>query len=113
MLWAWLVMLWACLSYPQNIDLYALTGWIPERIELKDRKDSELDAVFRQIEHTHKRGTSDPVDHYSALEELVSTLLLNTMHICRECFNHGCHGRPECCGQREKWTGSFACIRIA
>lgn len=38
-----------------NIDLYALTGWIPERVSIKD-KDVNKDATFRKIVERFHRG---------------------------------------------------------
>ena len=36
----------------QNIDLHALTGWIPERMSLKDCDEK----VYKKIETTMKKG---------------------------------------------------------
>lgn len=38
-----------------NIDLYALTGWIPERVSVKD-KDFNKDATFKKILDRFHRG---------------------------------------------------------
>ncbi|KAK8405712.1 hypothetical protein O3P69_001903 [Scylla paramamosain] len=38
-----------------NIDLYALTGWIPERVSIKD-KDFNKEATFRKILDRFHRG---------------------------------------------------------
>ena len=38
-----------------NIDLYALTGWIPERVSVKD-KDFSKDATFKKILERFHRG---------------------------------------------------------
>ena len=38
-----------------NIDLYALTGWIPERISLSE-KDLNKDATFRKILERYHKG---------------------------------------------------------
>lgn len=39
----------------QNIDLHALTGWIPERVSIKD-KDFNRDALFSTLETRLAKG---------------------------------------------------------
>jgi calpain-7 len=40
----------------QNVDLHALTGWIPERIQVKSSEpDFNVDAIFdKLLTHLHK-----------------------------------------------------------
>ena len=62
-----------------NIDLHSLTGWIPERISLKD-KDFNPDKIFNLLHDRHRRGdllttlaTGELADHVCERTGLVST----------------------------------------
>ena len=39
----------------QNIDLHALTSWIPERIGVKE-KEVETDKLFKMMESSYRKG---------------------------------------------------------
>ncbi|KAH6939308.1 hypothetical protein HPB50_016934 [Hyalomma asiaticum] len=47
-----------CFSIRQNIDLHALTGWIPERVSLHGSADTPFDAeaLFNKLLDRHQRG---------------------------------------------------------
>ncbi len=47
-----------CLFYPsQNIDLHALTGWIPERVAIRlDSPEFNKDRTFARIKERFHRG---------------------------------------------------------
>ncbi|OQV18704.1 Calpain-7 [Hypsibius exemplaris] len=39
-----------------NIDLHALTGWIPERVSIKQKEEFKPDEFFMKISERHRKG---------------------------------------------------------
>jgi calpain-7 len=44
------------LLFNQNIDLHALTGWIPERVDLSDPEEFDADKEFKKIKSRFPNG---------------------------------------------------------
>ena len=84
----------------QNIDLHALTGWIPERMSLKDCSDQ----VYQKIETTMKKGREEEGSRDSPI-------IVSCLSALRNGFGYRGNGSNVWVPGWEGGVGTDSCLR--